>query len=131
MSGGLERELGGVLEMAERLAESAGWSDLLRVRVTLVLDELVTNLFKHGCPGGLSEAVVAVVLGRGGVEIVVEDNGPSFDPLVEAPVVHTGLGVMDRPVGGLGIHLVKETVEEFRYERSGGWNRVFLLVPSS
>jgi serine/threonine-protein kinase RsbW len=57
--------------------------------------------------------------------LLVSDDGPEFDPLAaEAP--DTTLAVEDRPIGGLGIELVKRLMDEVRYERSGGRNRLRL-----
>jgi len=64
-------------------------------------------------------------------EVVVTDDGPAFDPL-GAPEPDMSLGVEERPVGGLGIALVRKLMDETEYERRDGKNRLRLrrrLVP--
>ena len=41
--------------------------------------------------------------------------GAPFDPFLEAPVPDVSLGVDERPVGGLGIHLIKSVVAHYTY----------------
>lgn len=45
----------------------------------------------------------------------VQDWGAPFDPFLEAPVPDVSLGVDERPVGGLGIHLIKSVVAHYTY----------------
>lgn len=55
----------------------------------------------------------------------MEDDTPSFDPLkVEAPDVTAELA--DRPVGGLGLLLVRELMDSVQYEQREGRNRLTL-----
>jgi serine/threonine-protein kinase RsbW len=57
------------------------------------------------------------------IELVVEDGGPAFDPLQQAtPDLEAALD--DRPVGGLGIHLVRQMMDEVAYQRTGQRNRL-------
>jgi serine/threonine-protein kinase RsbW len=55
--------------------------------------------------------------------VVVADDGPEFDPL-SAAEPDTTLGVEDRPIGGLGIALVRRLMDEVAYERRDGRNRL-------
>ena len=53
--------------------------------------------------------------------IQVEDDGKPFDPL-EAPPPNLDLPIEDRPIGGLGIYIVRSTVNEIEHRREGGRN---------
>ncbi len=55
--------------------------------------------------------------------MLVVDDGPEFDPL-SAAQPDTTLGVENRPVGGLGIALVRRLMDEVAYERRDGRNRL-------
>ncbi len=52
---------------------------------------------------------------------IITDSGISFDP-TEAATADTTLSVEERPVGGLGIFLVRELMDSINYERTGGKN---------
>ena len=55
----------------------------------------------------------------------MEDNGQPFDPTQDSwPDVTSSLTA--RPVGGLGLHLVKKFADSLSYEFTDGWNRVTL-----
>jgi anti-sigma regulatory factor (Ser/Thr protein kinase) len=53
--------------------------------------------------------------------IEVEDDGPPFNPL-EAPAVDITIPLEQRPVGGLGIHLMRRFMDEIEYQSEGGKN---------
>jgi len=85
-------------------------------RVEVVLEELVSNLVRHGKDVNL----VTVAAGyRGGVvDLVIEDDGDAFDPFAVAePDPPTTLA--DAPLGGLGIPLVRRLSASARYDRIG------------
>jgi serine/threonine-protein kinase RsbW len=85
-------------------------------RVEVVLEELVSNLVRHGKDVNL----VTVAAGyRGGVvDLVVEDDGDAFDPFAVAePEPPSSLA--DAPLGGLGIPLVRRLSASARYDRVG------------
>ena len=64
--------------------------------------------------------------------MVVDDDGAPFDPL-QAPEPDTSRPVEERPVGGLGILIVRRLMDEITYHRAGGRNRLTmrkkLVVP--
>jgi anti-sigma regulatory factor (Ser/Thr protein kinase) len=104
------------LELPERLVQ----------QTVLALDELVTNLVSYGYEAGDPghvEVRLAVEDDHLTAEII--DDARPFDPLgVPAPDVTRP--VEERPVGGLGIHLVRSLMDSARYERRPGHNRLVL-----
>ena len=93
--------------------------------LTLVVEELVTNAMTHGGAGQGDDFHVAVHISLDGSEIrtVIEDSGPPFDPLAEAPEPDLDSALEDRPVGGLGLHFAKTFSDSFAYQRAGDLNR--------
>jgi serine/threonine-protein kinase RsbW len=90
----------------------------------LVLEELVANVVMHAYPAGNDGVIhVDVTLSDGVLTATVEDGGPPFDPLARPPA-DTSAALEERPVGGMGIHLVRTLTDEAAYERRGGRNRV-------
>jgi len=90
----------------------------------LVIEELVTNTIKYGFDDKAAHRIqVGVSFHDGQLCIEVRDNGHAFDPLAqEAP--DFSLPADERPIGGLGLHLVRQMTDEVRYERHGDENVV-------
>ena len=86
--------------------------------VDLALEEHVTNIFSHG---GAREITVRGRVADGYVVIEVEDDGVSFDPLSARPA-NTDVSLEEMPVGGLGIHLMREFMDELAYSNAGKGN---------
>jgi serine/threonine-protein kinase RsbW len=119
------------LDALAALVADHGLSKAVTWPVEVSLDEVLANVVRHGLPGRAGEATVEVelVLDPGAqppsCQVVVVDDGPEFDPL-SAGEPDTSLGVEDRPIGGLGIALVRKLMDEVEYERRGGRNRLRL-----
>ncbi|OIQ50367.1 Phosphoserine phosphatase RsbU [Pseudodesulfovibrio hydrargyri] len=92
--------------------------------LTLVLDELITNIISYGY-ADFDEHPIDVTIALHGDEltICVEDDSEPFN-ILEAPEPELGLPLDQRarPVGGLGIHLVKNMVHGIHYKRENGKN---------
>lgn len=85
-------------------------------RVEVVLEELVSNVVRHG--KGVTSMTVAAGYRGGVVELVIEDDGAEFDPFtVPEPDPFTTLA--EAPLGGLGIQLVRKLSASARYDRIG------------
>jgi serine/threonine-protein kinase RsbW len=99
--------------------------------VDVSLDEVLANVVHHALAGRGEEGCLELVLSLDtavvppACELVVSDDGPEFDPLAaEAP--DTTLGVDERPLGGLGISLVRRLMDDVSYERRDGRNHLRL-----
>lgn len=85
-------------------------------RVEVVLEELLSNLIRHG--HDISSIMVAAGYRGGSIDLVVEDDGAVFDPLGKPdPDPFTSLA--EAPLGGLGIALVRRLTCAARYDRVG------------
>ncbi len=90
--------------------------------VRLVLEELATNTIKYG--GGEVDTVTIEVTVRRetwGTGIEYRDNGLAFDPF-SVPPYDLDLPVEQRPIGGLGIHLIRKMSDHIAYGRREAWN---------
>jgi len=119
------------LEALERLWAEQGLSRAVTWPVDVSLDEVLANVVRHGLEGRGDSARVDVelVLEQGDpprCEVRVADDGPEFDPLA-APAPDTSLAIDERPIGGLGIELVRRLMDEVRYERRNGRNHLRLV----
>lgn len=94
--------------------------------LSLALDEVITNTIAYGYDDqGAHEIRVRVTLANGRLSAEVEDDGRPFDPLT-APEPDLTSAVEDRPVGGLGIHLVRSLMERVDYRRESGKNHLIM-----
>jgi serine/threonine-protein kinase RsbW len=90
----------------------------------LALEEIFMNVVMHGSPAGPTPCVeVSLALCDGCLTLMIEDDGPAFDPLsLAAPDVEASLE--ERRVGGLGVYLVRQMMDAVRYERLGAHNQL-------
>jgi len=110
-----------------RFAETYALPDGVRRSVNVALDELLANELSHGMTGREAGLVsVEVELDKNRVTVTITDDGEPFDPFAQA-APDTTLSVDDRPIGGLGIHLVRELMDEVSYQRRDGQNVVVLV----
>jgi serine/threonine-protein kinase RsbW len=88
--------------------------------VALMLDELLTNVATHG-GGALTPAHVCVEVHGDRVSAEVLDSGAPFDPR-NAREPDPAVAPADRPIGGLGLMLVRRLGCELDYERRADRN---------
>jgi anti-sigma regulatory factor (Ser/Thr protein kinase) len=90
----------------------------------LVIEELVTNTIKYGYDDDGEHVIrVSVRFEAGALTIEVRDDGHAFNPLEQANPDFS-IPAEERPIGGLGLHLVRQMTDEVRYERQNGENVV-------
>ncbi len=111
------------------LGEFCSQSDLAAAQQAafeLVLEEIFTNIIRHGTrPDGVPWVEVSLAAGADGLTMTVEDDGPQFDPL-SLPTPDITAGLAERPVGGLGVFLVRRMMDAVSYQRVGTLNRLTL-----
>jgi len=110
-----------------RFAQTHALPDGVRRSLNVALDELLANELSHGMAGRDTGLLTAdVELDQDRLTVTLSDDGPPFDPFGQA-APDTTLSVDDRPIGGLGIHLVRELMDEVSSERRDGRNVVILV----
>jgi anti-sigma regulatory factor (Ser/Thr protein kinase) len=115
-------EIRRVGELAERFGAQAGLSEEDVMSVNLVLDELVSNVIENAYEDTARHEIhVSMTFEGGELTIRVEDDGREFDPL-QKPPPDLDLPLEERPVGGLGIHIVRTVMDAVEYERRDGRN---------
>jgi serine/threonine-protein kinase RsbW len=93
----------------------------------VALDEILSNTVRSGYEPGTPPGEIEVRFGirDGLLEILISDDARPFNPLErEDPDVSAPLE--EKPIGGLGIYLVKRLMDVVEYERAGGRNRLRL-----
>jgi anti-sigma regulatory factor (Ser/Thr protein kinase) len=102
-------------------AQASGLDPQSLYRVDLAAEEVLTNIIKYAYPEG--QGLVEVACGVEDQSFVMEfrDQGQPFDPLAaEEPELSEDLHL--RAVGGLGIHLVRQVMDQVSYHRQDQTN---------
>jgi anti-sigma regulatory factor (Ser/Thr protein kinase) len=88
--------------------------------VKLALEETMTNVATHSYAEWGGHIRVSAVIDPEAITVEVRDDGPEFDPTREAPAGLPSGGVEERPLGGLGLHLVRSMMSEIAWAREDG-----------
>lgn len=126
----------GVLESLDEIADyvieaatAAGLETGSAYKLRLAVDEITTNIVSHGYGTSGREGNVELHIDKDETTLTlsIDDTGVEYDPSkVESPDVTAP--PEERDIGGLGLHLVRESVDQFRYERVGDHNRNILVM---
>ena len=95
----------------------------VQMQIDLAIDELFTNISRYAYKTGIGTATVRVEVEREPLAVVVTfiDHGIPFDPL-STPDPDVTLPAEERTIGGLGIFLVRKTMNDVSYEYKDGQN---------
>ena len=111
----------------EALAAECALEGRVKAGLHLALEEAVSNVMMYAYPAGEKGPVeISAVLEGDRLVFTLVDSGVPFDPTTR-PDADITLGVEERPIGGLGIYLVRKLMDEVRYERAGGKNVLTLV----
>ena len=126
----LKNDVKGVVELGtfvksvtRRLGLEEGQGDKLR----LAVEEAVVNVIDYAYPIGTEGDVTIEAKSDGEIlKFIITDTGIAFDP-TEAETLDPSLSIDERPIGGLGILLVREMMDTINYERVEGQNILTLI----
>lgn len=110
--------------------EGLGIPDDLNMQINLALEEIVSNVMLYAYPGKSGQVLVESqkLKVEDGEQLIftITDSGIPFDP-TQKEEVDTTLSAEERPIGGLGIHLVRQIMDDVRYERMEDKNILTLV----
>lgn len=119
-------EIERVHELLQRMEEQNDIPSSVVFAVTLSLDELLTNIISYGYEDNDEHVIeVAFTLNESELETVITDDGTEFNPL-EKETPNLDVPLEQRKIGGLGIHLVRNFMDDLEYRRENGKN-VFIM----
>jgi anti-sigma regulatory factor (Ser/Thr protein kinase) len=115
-------ELATLCEKMESVGQTLSLSRRCLFEMNLALDELFTNIISYGFQDQSEHFIrVNISADQDVLTVVLEDDGTAFNPVDRlSPEIPCTLD--ECKVGGLGIHLVKNLMDEVTYERRAGMN---------
>ena len=93
----------------------------LNMPINLALEEAVSNVMLYAYPGSSGQVLVEAEHSAEQITFTISDSGIPFDPTAQTEPDLT-LSAEERPIGGLGIHLVRQIMDSIRYERKDNRN---------
>jgi anti-sigma regulatory factor (Ser/Thr protein kinase) len=110
-------EVSRLVDRLEAFGTEAGLPADVTFRLTLALDEIVCNVIRHGFDDDAEHQILVTLdVSDGVVTATVVDDGAAFDPR-EAPLPDLDAPLDQRQAGGLGMHLVRATMDAVEYRR--------------
>jgi len=121
------RELSRLADFLEQLGLRWSLEPKVLMAVNLSLEEAVSNIIFYAYEDTEEHFIdIQFQLVETKLTLLVSDDGKPFDPLKrEEP--NTNLPLEERPIGGLGIHLIKKLMDTLSYERSKQMNHLTLI----
>ncbi len=120
------QEIGNVIDLIETTGRQHNLPESDIFDITLALDELITNIISYAYDDKLVHYIdVTVDITQEHVLIQITDNGKPFNPMeIEEPDLDMDLDEIE--IGGLGIHLVQNKIDELIYKREDDKNIILL-----
>ena len=112
-----------VTDFVNEQLEAHGCSTKVQTQIDIAIDELFGNIAHYAYTPGVGPATVRVELVEEPLSVVITfiDNGVPYDPL-EKEDPDTTLPADERQIGGLGIYVVKKSMDAVEYGYKGGQN---------
>ena len=127
------KEVPTLAAFVDEVCEAVGFDAALTMKMNLAIEEAVVNVMEYAYPRGThGDITVEAQANDVRLKFTIIDSGTHFDPTAQADV-DTTLSAEDRPIGGLGIHIVRQYMDSINYERISGRNVLTLrkkLLPS-
>ena len=110
-----------VTDFVSAMLEEADCPMKAQMQISIAIDELFGNIAHYAYAPQTGEATVQVEIEEGMAAITFIDSGVPYDPLT-AETPDTSLSAEERSVGGLGIFMVKKSMDEMAYRYEDGKN---------
>ena len=115
-------EISRLATFIEEVGEAFSLTPDVVFNLNLVIEEAVVNIINYAYPKEEHERIyLSAKLREGSIVLVLTDTGKEFDPTM-APEADITLSADEREIGGLGIFLIRQIMNEVKYERIEGKN---------
>ena len=119
--------LGAMLDLIRNGAEQQGFSKKDVNKILVAAEEALVNVISHAYPDGAGNVEIKCEAGGAeGLVIEIMDWGIPFDPL-SLPTPDTNAPAEKRNIGGLGVHIMRNIMDEVSYKREENRNVLTLV----
>ena len=109
-------------EFIDTVCEELEIDMALAMSLNLAMEEAVVNVMDYAYPAGTEgEVSIEAIADETQLHFIISDSGKPFDPTAKEEV-DTTLSAEERPIGGLGIHLIRQLMDDISYERKDDKN---------
>jgi len=109
-------------DFVDMVCEEVGMDMAVAIQMNLAMEEAVVNVMSYAYPADtVGDVTIEAVTIADQLQFTITDCGTPFDPTAKEDV-DTTLSAEERPIGGLGIHLVRQLMDSINYERTEGKN---------
>lgn len=117
-----------IIEWVLALIKPSGFDKPTLGKIELALEEAVMNIIHHGYKNQKGHIVIQIGQTKNHeVQITLKDQGPPFNPLEYSKGFDPLAPLEEREIGGLGIFLMRQYMDDIRYHREGS-NNVLTLT---
>ena len=112
-----------ILKWIHESVEQAKLGAIESRKVELALEEAIVNIIHYAykdASGSLE--IISRIIPKKRIEFILKDRGISFDPLQKNPNLDLIAPLEERKIGGLGILLIRQYMDEVHYERHHLYN---------
>ena len=113
-----------VTDFVNQQLEELGCSSRIRIQIDVAIDEIFSNIARYAYSETEGTATVRVDVEEDPLSIIItfSDHGEPYDPLSKEMPNTIGLPAKKRPIGGLGLFMVKKTMDAISYTYEKGQN---------
>jgi anti-sigma regulatory factor (Ser/Thr protein kinase) len=108
-----------MLRMIKQQAEAVGFTGKSLQDIELSAEEVLVNIIHYAYPNLEGTILIHCILLETGIKIAISDQGIAYNPLKQS--------LETKAVGGLGIHLVRNLMDQVEYKRIGDTNNLMLI----
>ncbi|MCR4749970.1 MAG: ATP-binding protein [Lachnospiraceae bacterium] len=117
-----------VLLFVDGHLEEMGASMKVQMQIDMAVEELFVNIAHYAYAPDIGDAIICVTKDKekNQISITFTDSGKAYNPL-EKPDPDVTLSVEERSIGGLGIYMVKKSMDDMHYEYKDGQNILTIM----
>ena len=118
-----------VTELADLQLAEAGCSARIKMQIDIAIDEIFSNIARYAYQNDSGTVTVRLDTLDAPPRILLTfiDNGIPYNPLMSEMPDTTSLPARKRPIGGLGLFMVKKTMDSITYSYENGQNILTIL----
>lgn len=115
--------LASVQEFIEGELKACGCPMKTLIQISIAVEEIYVNIAHYAYHPAAGDATVRCAVGGDPLQVTIQflDNGRPFDPLAKSDAA-TALSAEEREIGGLGILMVKKSMDDVQYQYKDGYN---------